>query len=145
MAAAILSSLGLHWPWFCLMFILIQSENLTFAFKGSFPSNKIQSFHQKLCLASDLPVWLSGPETDYPMHLFLCMSTTKSLLLTDNVGVTDHIGKKCIHEYFCSSSKYRYFNLFPPPSWRARTWPLRILLSLFFTFIDNRGIPVWTT
>lgn len=139
-------------PWGCigLDFVLclfsFNQRTWLLLSRAVFLQIKYRLFHQKLCLASDLPVWLSGPETNYPMHLFFCMSTTKSLFLADDVGVTDHIGKKtCIPEYFCSSSKYIYFNLFPPPPWRARTWPLGILSSLFFTFIDKGGIPVWIT
>lgn len=94
MTATILPSLGLHWPWFCFMFIFIQSENLTFAFKGSFPSNIIQTFSSET-----LPCkWFTSVTFRTWNKLsnapFIYMSTTKSLFLADDVCVTDHIGKK---------------------------------------------------
>lgn len=41
---------------YVFFFFFSQSENLTSVFKDSFPSNKKQSFHQKLCLPDDLLV-----------------------------------------------------------------------------------------
>lgn len=72
-------------PWGCigLDFVLclfsFNQRTWLLLSRAVFLQIKYRLFHQKLCLASDLPVWLSGPETNYPMHLFFCMSTTKSL------------------------------------------------------------------